>query len=252
MKLAGKSAVVTGAGSGIGEAIAKRFAEAGLRVVAADVSESGARRVAWEIEAAGGAALAVAADVSQEDDVGRMMEAAVEAFGSLDVLVNNAGVMDDMMPVHELTDELWEKVMAVNVTGPMRAARWAVRRFLEQGGGNLINIASIGGLSGSRAGAAYTASKHALVGLAKNIGFQYALSGIRCNAIAPGAVATNIGATMANPSPFGAERAGLGLSLNPRTGRPEEIAEVALFLASDESSFMDGAVIVVDGGWTAY
>lgn len=252
MRLAGKVAVVTGAASGMGEAIARLFAQEGAQVVAADVAFDGVQRVVDEIKAAGGKAVAVAANVAVERDVQNMIDTAVREFGTLDILVNNAGIMDNMMPAHELTDELWERVLAVNVTGPMRAIRRALPLFMEKGEGNIINIASIGGLNGSRAGAAYTTSKHAIVGLTKNVGFQYATSGIRCNAIAPGAVATNIGATIKDPSPFGAEKAGMGMGLNPRTGQPDEIAQAALFLASDASSFVNGAVLVADGGWTAY
>jgi NAD(P)-dependent dehydrogenase (short-subunit alcohol dehydrogenase family) len=124
--------------------------------------------------------------------------------------------------------------------------------FLDKGKGVIINIASVGGLFGSRAGAAYTASKHAVVGLTKNVGFHYATKGIRCNAIAPGAVNTNIGSTIKQPNPFGAQRSSMGLSLNPRAGEAEEIAGVALFLATDESSFVNGIVITADAGWTAY
>lgn len=252
MRLAGKVAVVTGAASGMGEAIAKLFAKEGAKVVVADLSADGAARVAGEIEAEGGAAVAVTADVTKEEDVQAMIDTAVEKFGTLDILVNNAGIMDNMMPVHELTDALWERVMAVNATGPMRAMRKALALFLQKGEGNIINVASVGGLAGSRAGAAYTASKHAVVGLTRNVAFQYATSGIRCNAIAPGGVQTNIAATITNPSQFGAERAGAGMALNPRIGQPDEIAQVALFLASDESSFVNGAVLVADAGWTAY
>jgi len=252
MRLPGKVAVVTGAASGMGEAIAKLFAREGAKVVVADLVAAGAQRVADEIRSSGGTALAVTANVAVEQDVQAMIDAAVREWGTLDILVNNAGIMDNMMPAHEVTDELWEKVMAVNATGPMRAIRKALPIFMEKGRGCIINIASIGGLNGSRAGAAYTASKHAVIGLTKNVAFQYAQQGIRCNAIAPGAVATNIASTITSPSPFGAEKAGLGMALNPRIGQPHEIAAAALFLASDEASFVNGAVLVVDGGWSAY
>jgi NAD(P)-dependent dehydrogenase (short-subunit alcohol dehydrogenase family) len=124
--------------------------------------------------------------------------------------------------------------------------------MLEQGGGVIVNIASVGGLQGSRAGAAYTASKFGVIGLTKNTAFMYAAQGVRCNAIAPGAVETEIGSTMKNISKFGASRAMAGMNLNPRTGSADEIAKVTLFLASDDSSFVNGAVVTADAGWTAY
>ena len=136
------------------------------------------------------------------------------------------------MPAHELTDELWERVLAVNVTGPMRAIRKALPIMMEKGGGSIINVASVGGLRGSRAGAAYTASKHAIVGLTKNVGFQYATQGIRCNAIAPGRVETNIGATIKNPSQFGLTSGGAGHAI-PAAGSPWRSPRRPV-LASDE------------------
>ena len=181
-----------------------------------------------------------------------MIDEAIGTYGTLDILVNNAGIMDNFVPAAAITDELWEKVFAVNVTGPMRAIRKALPIFVEKKSGIIINIASAGGLMGSRAGAAYTASKHAVVGLTKNVGFQYAKLGIRCNAIAPGGVNTNIGATINNPNKFGMERAMAGINLNPRVGEPEEIAKIALFLACDDSSLINGAIITADAGWTAY
>lgn len=134
----------------------------------------------------------------------------------------------------------------------MRTTRKVLPIFTEKKKGVIVNIASAGGLFGSRAGAAYTASKHAVVGFTKNVGFQYANLGIRCNAIAPGGVNTNIAASLTAPSPFGAERASVGMAVNPRVGEPQEIAKVALFLASDDSSFVNGTTIVADAGWTAY
>ncbi len=252
MKLQNKVAVVTGAGSGMGKAIATIFAQEGAKVIAADINLETVKAVVANIVSNGGVATAVAANVTKEQDIQNMIDVAVSAYGTLDILVNNAGIMDNFVPAGEVTDELWEKVFAVNVTGPMRAIRKGLPIFLKKGSGVIINIASAGGLLGSRAGASYTASKHAVVGLTKNVGFQYAKLGIRCNAIAPGAVNTNIGTTIYDPSKFGMERAMAGINLNPRVGEPEEIAKVALFLASDDSSFINGAIITADAGWTAY
>lgn len=251
-KLSGKVAIVTGAGSGMGKAIAVLFAKEGARVVVSDVNAESAKSVADGINAGGGAAASKAADVTKEEDVRGLVETAAGTFGTLDILVNNAGIMDNFVPAAEVTDSLWEKVFAVNATGPMRAIRLALPVFIKKGSGVIINIASVGGLAGSRAGAAYTASKHAVVGLTKNVGFQYAKSGIRCNAIAPGGVNTGIAATINAPDKFGMARAMAGMDLNPRAGEAAEIATVALFLASDDSSFVNGTVITADAGWTAY
>lgn len=252
MKLAGKVAVITGAASGIGEAIAKLFAAQGAQIVISDISADGLQRVATEVETAGGAVAAVPGNVMAEADVQQLVDVALERFGTMDVLVNNAGIMDNFTPAHEMTDELWERVFAVNTTGVMRAIRKALPVFMEKGKGSIINVASVAGVNGGRGGVAYTASKHAVVGLTKNVGFQYASSGIRCNAIAPGAVQTNIGATITEPSEFGMGRFQVGVGSIPREGSSEEIARVALFLASDESSFVNGAVLLADAGWSAY
>ncbi|RIX52024.1 SDR family oxidoreductase [Paenibacillus nanensis] len=252
MKLAGKVAVVTGAASGMGKEIALLFAAEGAKVVVSDLNVESAGKVVEEISSKGGTALAVAANVAREDDVQNLIDTAVKEYGTLDILINNAGIMDNFVPAGDLTDEVWDRVFAVNTTGPMRTIRKAIPIFLEKQSGVIVNVASAGGLFGSRAGAAYTAAKHAVVGLTKNVGYQYAKTGIRCNAIAPGGVATNIAASMTAPNPFGAERAMSGINLNPRTGEPAEIAKVALFLASDDSSFVNGTVITADAGWTAY
>jgi NAD(P)-dependent dehydrogenase (short-subunit alcohol dehydrogenase family) len=251
-KLTGKVAIVTGAGSGMGKAIAILFAQEGAKVIVSDINLAAAKAVVEEIVANDGIADAVVANVASEADVQNLIDSTVEMFGTLDVLVNNAGIMDNFTPAGELTDELWEKVFAVNSTGPMRTIRKALPIFTAKGSGTIINIASAGGLLGSRAGASYTASKHAVVGLTKNVGFQYAKLGIRCNAIAPGAVNTNIGKTIFDPSVFGMDRAMAGISLNPRVGEPAEIAKVALFLACDDSSLVNATVITADAGWTAY
>jgi NAD(P)-dependent dehydrogenase (short-subunit alcohol dehydrogenase family) len=252
MKLQNKVAVVTGAGSGMGKAIAILYAKEGAKVIAADINLETLNKVVGEITTNSGVATAIMADVAKEQDVQNMIDMAVNTYGTLDILVNNAGIMDNFVPAADVTDELWEKVFAVNSTGPMRATRRALPIFIKKGSGIIINIASAGGLFGSRAGAAYTASKHAVIGLTKNVGFQYAKLGIRCNAIAPGAVNTNIGSTINAPNKFGMERAMAGINLNPRVGEPEEIAKIALFLACDDSSLINGTVITADLGWTAY
>ena len=193
----------------------------------------------------------IKANVANEDEVSSMIKLTLDTFGAIDILINNAGVMDDFYLVDLVTNDLWHKVMGINLDGPFFASRLAVPIMLKQGGGVIINISSVGGLNGSRAGVAYTASKHALIGLTKNIGFMYAKNGIRCNAIAPGGVNTNIGKSM-KPNAFGYERCTSGGSFMPRMGESIEIANTALFLASNDSSFINGSVLVADGGWTAY
>jgi len=252
MKLQNKVAVVTGAGSGMGKAIAILYAKEGAKVVVSDINLDTVNAVVAGITAGGGTATAVLANVTKEKDIQNMIDTAVNTYGTLDILVNNAGIMDNFVPACDVTDELWEKVFAVNSTGPMRAIRKALPIFTAKKSGIIVNIASAGGLLGSRAGASYTASKHAVIGLTKNVGFQYAKLGIRCNAIAPGAVNTNIGTTIYDPNKFGMERAMAGMNLNPRIGEPEEIAKIALFLACDDSSFINGTIITADSGWTAY
>lgn len=210
------------------------------------------RQVLTEIAQKGGIATGVLVNVSSEEAISKMVEIAVKNYGTVDIVVNNAGIMDNFQPIETVTDATWEKVMAVNVTGPMRIIRKVMPMFLAKKSGVIINVASIGGLQGSRAGVAYTASKHAVIGMTKNIGFQYAKLGIRCNAIAPGGVNTNIGTTMSEPEKFGMERAMAGIASNIRAAEPIEIAKVALFLASDDASFVNGEVVVADAGWTAY
>ncbi len=251
MKLNGKVAVVTGAASGMGKSIALLYAKEGAKVVATDINFDGVKETVSEIEAAGGTALALKTDVSKEEDIQKMIDTAVEKYGTLDILVNNAGIMDNMEPAGEITDEGWYKVMEINTTSIMRSTRKAIPIFQEKGKGVIINIASVGGLSGKVAGSTYTASKHAVVGFSKSTAFMYANDGIRCNVIAPGAIETNISSTMTNVSHFGISRVGSYHGLTPRTGAAEEIATAALFLASDDASFVNGDVLIVDGGWTA-
>lgn len=251
MRLENKVAVITGAASGMGKAIAELYAKEGAKVIVSDLNFQGAEVVAEGIKAIGGEAIAVKTNVAVESDIQEMINLAISSFGTLDILVNNAGIMDNMAPVGDVTDEKWDLMFEVNTKSVMRATRKALPILLEKGEGVIINIASTGGFSGAHAGAAYTASKHAVVGITKNTGFMYAQKGIRCNAIAPGATITNIVNTINNVNELGAERTKVIKGVIPRLGQPEEIAQVALFLASAESSFVNGAVITADAGWTA-
>lgn len=246
-----KVAVITGAGSGMGKAMAELFAEENAKLVLADVNADRLNSVVNSINDNGGTALGIVVNVANEDGVSEMINNAISNFGRIDVLVNNAGVLDDFLPAGDVTNAVWERVLSVNVNGPMYACRLAIPIMLKQGNGVIINVSSIGGLCGARAGVAYTTSKHALIGMTKNIAYHYGDKGIRCNSIAPGGVNTNIGEGM-KPNELGYAKLSLGMNTNIRMGEPKEIAEIALFLASNRSSLMNGAVVVADAGWTAY
>lgn len=245
MRLEGKVAVVTGADRGIGSVTVTKLLEEGARVVAADIVLDGLAAFEKDPRVA-----LVLADVTARADCERMISTAVERFGRLDVLVNNAGIVDRFLPVGELSDEMWEKVFAVNVTGPMMLARAALPHLIASKG-TIVNVSSVGGLFGARAGAAYVASKHALIGLTKNLATTYAADGVRSNVVAPGAVNTGI-STGGVPSPRGYEALKKTLAATPRLAEPSEIASVIVFLASAEASMVNGEVVVADGGWTAY
>ncbi len=253
MRLRGKVAVVTGAASGIGRAVTELYLREGARVVAGDIHGDRLAELTREQRALGFDLLAMHTDISVREDAERLVDAAVERFGGLDVLVNNAGIMDYRAGVGELTDEVWQRVMRVNVDGCMYTSRRAVQCMLTAGRGSIVNVASIAALSGGAAGAAYTTSKHALLGLTRNTAWMYAQRGIRCNAICPGATKTNIAESMPTErlDPAGAARAGQFATLVPAWLDPIDIAEVALFLGSDASRYINGAVITADGGWMA-
>lgn len=252
MKLQDKVAIVTGAASGMGKAIAEAYAKEGAKVVVSDMNEEGAKTVADEITANGGTAFAIATNVTKDEDLQQLFDTTIEEFGQLDILVNNAGIMDGFEPVNEITDARWDMIFAVNTTSVMKSMRIATDMFLKQGHGVIVNNISAGGLNGGRAGAAYTASKHAVVGLTKNTAFMFSQSGIRVNGIAPGAVMTNIQQSMQNISQYGAGQQQKGSALIPRVGNPEEIANLAVFLGSEDSSFINGQIITADAGWTTY
>lgn len=251
LSLANKVAIVTGAGSGLGKQIALLYARQGAKVVASDRNADKLEALLAEAPV-GSEMTTFVCDISKLENVQGVFTNAQEKFGKLDIVVNNAGVMDKLQPIGEVEDEMYEKVMGINVKGTFYMMREAVKVFEPQRAGVIVNIASVAGLEGGRAGAIYTASKHAILGMTKNTGYAYAKSGIRCNAIAPGAMNTNImgGINLENLGIM--IKAMLSNRGNQKVADPLEVANLALFLASDEASFINGAVYVADGGWTAY
>ncbi|MFI6709081.1 SDR family NAD(P)-dependent oxidoreductase [Nonomuraea sp. NPDC050478] len=198
----------------------------------------------------GGVAVAVAADVGDERAVAALVESAISAYGRIDALFNNAGIIDDMALPADISPELWDRVLRVNLTGTFLVTRAVLPHMLRAGRGAIVNTASEAGVRGGAAGAAYTASKHGVVGMTRSVAWAYAKDGIRCNAILPGATLTGIadGATF---DPTGAARLSPVLALGDQLARPEQMADAALFLASDAASFVNGAIVPVDGGWSA-
>ena len=251
MRLENKVVVVTGASSGMGKVIVEEFAKEGANVVAVARRMERLEELAESLKDAPGKVAIYAGDISSREVNDGMIDFAVEQFGHLDVLINNAGIMDDMSPIGDVTDEMYEKVMKVNVYGPMAAMRKATQVFLEQGnGGNIINVASIGAFK-TAAGAIYGASKSALVQMSKNTAYMYMPQNIRCNVIAPGPFITEISNSMGMPNMNGFERVKTVMCASPEPANPIEIAYAAIYLASDESKFVNGAVLNVDGGWMA-
>ncbi|MFF0360148.1 SDR family NAD(P)-dependent oxidoreductase [Streptomyces fungicidicus] len=246
----GRGVIVTGAGSGIGRAAALAFAAEGGRVLVADLDARGAASAVAAIEAAGGTAVAVTGDLAEQAVVDRVTETAVERFGAVDVLVNNAGIMDGMTALADVTDAEWERVLRVNLTAPFLLTRAVLPHMLAAGRGVVVSTASEAGLRGSAAGAAYTASKHGVVGLTRNLAVMYRKQGIRANAIAPGGTATGI-AVDADPAGHGPAALGPHFVNLGRLARPEEQAAAILFLASDAASNVNGAILPVDDGWAA-
>jgi NAD(P)-dependent dehydrogenase (short-subunit alcohol dehydrogenase family) len=253
MTLAGKVAIVTGAASGIGRATTELLAADGAAVVAADWNATRLKEAVAAFTAAGHKVAPVGADVADPKDAEAMIAAAIAAFGRLDILVNNAGVMDLDQPVASLDLAIWKRVLAINLDGPMLAMRAVIPHMLKGGGGAIVNIASVAGLGGGAAGAAYTTSKHGLIGLTLNTAWMYAKRDIRCNAIAAGGVNTNIMESIdaAKLDPEGQARAGEYYPLMPTMLDPIDIARLVRFLVDDGSRRINGAVIPADAGWRA-
>jgi NAD(P)-dependent dehydrogenase (short-subunit alcohol dehydrogenase family) len=250
-RLAGKVALITGAGMGMGREAALLFAEEGARVVVCDIDGAAAAETVARITAAGGAAVAAVGDVAAEDDVRRMVGTGVEAFGALHVLYNNAGVLwkDRDRSVLETDGAWWDRVVAINLKSVFWVTKHGIPHLRRAGGGAIILVGSVSALAGfTRAQDAYTAAKGALIALNKSLAIQFARDGIRCNIIHPGIVDTPLQAPYLTEALRAEFTSAIPLG---RIGRPRDIAYAALFLASDESSFMTGAEMIVDGGFMA-
>jgi NAD(P)-dependent dehydrogenase (short-subunit alcohol dehydrogenase family) len=250
-RLDGKVALITGAASGMGKVATTLFAGEGARVVVADVTDEAGRETAEEISATGAEATYVHADVSRAEDCRAMVTAAVERFGGLHVLYNNAGIFPgNDASVVETEEDVWDRVMAINLKGVYLGCRFGIPAMLESGGGSIINVASFVALMGAAVPqVAYTASKGGVLAMTREIAVEFARRGIRANALCPGPIETPLLADLL-ADPARRERRLVHIPLG-RFGRADEIARAALFLASDESSFVTGSTFVVDGGITA-
>lgn len=243
-----KVAVVSGAGSGIGRAIAETYAQEGAKVVVTDINEAHGEENVAAITAAGGEAFFVKADSSKAEDNKRLVEAIVEKYGRLDVACNNAGIGGPAALTGEYGIDAWDKVIAVNLSGVFYACRYQLEQMEKNGGGNIVNIASIHGTVAAPLSPAYTATKHGVVGLTKNIAAEYGQKNIRCNAVGPGYISTPL--LDANLTDDLKKGIAAKASMN-RLGTPQEIADLVAFLSSDKSSFTTGAYFIADGGYTA-
>lgn len=246
--LTDKTAIVTGAGSGIGRSIALLFARHGAKVVVSDVNEKGGKNTVEQIRSAGGKAFFFKADVGRVEDNQRLVEAAVQEYGALHIACNNAGIGGEQAPIGEYSVESWEKVIRINLSGVFYGMRYQIPAMLEAGGGAIVNISSILGQVAFEGAGAYTAAKHGLVGLTKNAALEYAGQGIRINVVGPGFIQTPMLSDNLTPEQVEAVK-----QLHPigRLGTPEEVAELVLWLCSERASFVTGSYYAIDGGYLA-
>jgi len=249
MRLAGKVALITGAGSGMGRAAAALFAREGAKVAAVDINEASAAETVAQIAREGGEAFAMRADVSNSEDARAMADEAVRRFGGLDIEYNNAGIEGEGGFLAQLSEEAFDRVISINLRGVWLGMKYALPHMIKRGGGSIINTASIAGLVGVRGAAAYCAAKAGVIALTRVGALEYGRYNIRVNCICPGAIDTPMVQRISGAG--GLDQRGVSrISALGRIGKPEEIARTALFLASDEGSFATGAPFVIDGGWT--
>ncbi|MEQ8702500.1 MAG: SDR family oxidoreductase [Phaeodactylibacter sp.] len=245
-QLNGKVALVTGGSSGIGRSVALAYAKAGAKVAVADLNEKGGQETVQKIKDAGGAAFFFKMDAGSAKDNEALVQAVLDRYGRLDIACNNAGIGGPQAPIGECPIEGWENVIRVNLSGPFYGMRYQIPAMLKTGGGAIINMASILGQVGFEGAAGYVAAKHGLVGLTRNAALEYSGQGIRTLSVGPAFIDTPL--LSANLSE---DQLGMLSQLHPigRLGKPEEVAELVLWLSSDAASFMTGAYIPIDGGY---
>jgi len=259
--LQGKVAVVTGGESGIGYAISRALAAGGVKTVMGGIQEDVGNTAAAQIRADGGEAMFLKTDVRVQEEVEALVQLAMDRYGQLDIMVNNAGVFDGFADVLETTSELWDQMLGINLKGTFFGSQAALKRMLPHGRGRIINTASIGGLTGKADGASYTAAKFGVIGLTRQMAASHSHSGVTFNAVCPGVIATNIRGNSAAIVPDAAHLMNRGVGADPnaykqkvpaqRKGTADEVAAAVLFLASDEASYITGHSLVVDGGFVA-
>jgi NAD(P)-dependent dehydrogenase (short-subunit alcohol dehydrogenase family) len=245
--LSNKVALVTGAGSGIGRAIATLYAREGAKVIVSDINEEHGMKVVEEIKTAGGEASFIYANTSKPEEVEQLIDQTVQIYGKLDIACNNAGIGGEQKLTGEYSIDSWKKVLNVNLDGVFYGCKYELRQMEKNGGGVIVNIASIHGTVAAPLSSAYTAAKHAVVGLTKNIGAEYGQKNIRCNAVGPAYIETPLLESASGDM----KKALIAKHPMGRLGQPEEVAELVLFLSSEKSSFMTGAYYLVYGGYTA-